>query len=145
MHRRLNARADECQRFGGRLARLGLVVCSALTTMLLLWLVTPCSTHAGEMKIEKTSDAIAIRDGERTLLEYQQTPNPYKVYVRTFATPNGLQILRDSPHDHVHHHALMYAIGADGVDFWGENPAAQPGKQIPGSTEARVDALQIPS
>ncbi len=139
MHLNLNTRVDQRHRIHGRLARLSLAVCPALAAMVLGWLAAPGNVEAGEMKIEKASDTITIRDGERTLLEYQQTPNPYKVYVRAFATPGGLQILRDSPHDHVHHHAMMYAIGADGVDFWIENPAAHPGKQIPRSTEARID------
>jgi len=74
---------------------------------------------------------ITITKGDRPLLKYQFTPSPYKVYVKQWYTPNGRQVLRDSPHDHVHHHALMYAIGADGVDFWGENPSAKPGSQLP--------------
>ena len=33
----------------------------------------------------------------------------------------------------------MYAIGADGVDFWGENPNAKPGSQVPrGAAEIEV-------
>jgi predicted neuraminidase len=95
-------------------------------------------SRADELRIEQTADVIAVRDDHGVLLEYRQTPNPYKVYVSSLTTPNGAQILRDSPHDHVHHHALMYAIGADGVDFWSEDPAAQPGKQLPRSTAARV-------
>jgi hypothetical protein len=38
--------------------------------------------------------------------------------------------LRDSPHDHVHHRALMYAVGLDEVDFWSEVPEAEYGKQV---------------
>ena len=56
-------------------------------------------------------------------------PHPYKLYVSELFTPSGIQVLRDSPHDHVHHRALMYAIGIDGVDFWSEFPDQQPAKQ----------------
>ncbi len=34
----------------------------------------------------------------------------------------------------------MYAIGANGVDFWGEAPASKPGTQKPRSTAATVEA-----
>jgi hypothetical protein len=74
---------------------------------------------------------ITIAKSDRPLLKYQYTPAPYKVYVKEWFTPGGRQVLRDSPHDHVHHHALMYAIGADGVDFWVENPNGKPGSQLP--------------
>ncbi|MCL2710657.1 MAG: PmoA family protein, partial [Planctomycetaceae bacterium] len=49
-------------------------------------------------------------------------------------TPSGKNILRDAPWDHLHHHALMYAIRVDGHNFWEEgDPRA--GKQImPGSS-----------
>ncbi len=136
MHGDLNSHSG--QRFNQRTTHLSLSVCSALVVTMIGFLVDPVRVEASEMRIEKTPDVVAIEDGERTLLEYQQTPNPYKVYVRALTTPSGVQILRDSPHDHVHHHALMYAIGADGVDFWSENPAAKPGKQIPRDTEARI-------
>ena len=46
----------------------------------------------------------------------------FKPYVKELFTPGGVQILRDSPFDHKHHHALMFAITADGVNFWEETP-----------------------
>jgi hypothetical protein len=94
---------------------------------------------AAELELEKDSDTITVKADDRTVLQYQQAPNPYKVYICSLTTPSGLQVLRDSPHDHVHHHAMMYAIGADAVDFWAENPATKPGKQVPRKTETSVD------
>jgi hypothetical protein len=44
----------------------------------------------------------------------------HKSYVEELRSPAGVQILRDSPDDHRHHHALMFALAADGVDFWSE-------------------------
>jgi hypothetical protein len=32
-----------------------------------------------------------------------------------------MNILRDAPADHLHHHGLMFAIGVDEVDFWAED------------------------
>ena len=43
-----------------------------------------------------------------------------KPYFDVFATLEGRNILRDAPADHVHHHALMFAIKIDDVNFWEE-------------------------
>jgi hypothetical protein len=77
------------------------------------------------------------------VLLYQRTLAPFKVYVKELYTPGGRQVLLDSPRDHVHHHALMYAIGAGDVDFWGEVPRNKPGKQNPrdkGTVKVMADA-----
>jgi hypothetical protein len=94
---------------------------------------TPPVVAAG-LSIADQDGVTTIRQGDRLLLEYQSKPHPYKAYVSRFFTPKGVQILRDSPHDHVHHRALMYAIGIDGVDFWGEFADAKPGTQNVRST-----------
>jgi len=86
---------------------------------------------AAELSVRKAKDTIAVARGTQPVLDYQATPKTFKTYVSTLYTPAGVQILRDSPHDHVHHHALMFAIAAGGIDFWGENPRAKPGKQVP--------------
>jgi len=61
-----------------------------------------------------------VRHGQ-TLLEYRYTDVPKKPYVKRWVTAAGIDVLRDAPHDHLHHHALMFAVGVDGVDFWSEN------------------------
>jgi len=86
-----------------------------------------------EMRCTKDTDTISIKVGEQTLLTYRSTPGPLKVYVKELYTPGGLQVLLDSPHDHIHHHALMYAIGAGGVDFWIDAPKNKAGSQVPRS------------
>ena len=45
---------------------------------------------------------------------------PFKPYMRRLHTPSGLNILRDAPKDHPHHHALMLAMKVNGVNFWEE-------------------------
>jgi len=55
--------------------------------------------------------------------------NTFKPCVDVLCTPSGRNILRDSPWDHIHHHALMFAVGVNGVDFWGEFDDTR-GKQI---------------
>ena len=81
------------------------------------------------LQIVELPDGAAVRAAGRTLLEYRSAPSPLKPYVRELYTPGGVQILRDSPFDHKHHHGLMFALGVNGVDFWGE--AAGAGSQKP--------------
>jgi len=97
----------------------------------LLSIILPRTVLAADLQTVGDKDTVTIKDGDRVSLVYRGTPGPFKVYVKEFYTPGGLQVLRDSPHDHVHHHALMYAIGAEETDFWGEAPQHKPGKQIP--------------
>jgi len=62
--------------------------------------------------------------------------NPFKPCVDVLCTPSGRNILRDSPWDHLHHHALMFAVGVNDVDFWGEFDDTR-GKQIVANTFKR--------
>jgi len=63
----------------------------------------------------------------RNMAEYQFQPVPFKPYIKRLCTPSGLNLLRDNVPDHPHHHGLMFALGVDGIDFWGETPGC--GKQ----------------
>ena len=99
---------------------------------------------AAELTVQKAKDSIAVARGTQPVLDYQATPKTFKTYVRTLYTPAGVQVLRDSPHDHIHHHALMFAIGAQGIDFWGESPNIKPGKQVPrGEPVAKATARGV--
>jgi len=84
----------------------------------------------------KDKNLLTVSRPKRTVLVYQSAPNKFKTYVKELYTPAGVQILLDSPHDHVHHHALMYAIKAEKTDFWTEG-GKQSGTQRPrnGETE----------
>jgi hypothetical protein len=87
----------------------------------------------------KESDAIAFARKDKTtvsaargnqpLFRYRHADVPMKPYVDQLFSPAGVQVLRDSPHDHKHHHALMFALAADGVDFWAELPECGTQKQ----------------
>lgn len=79
-----------------------------------------------EVTVQKGSVAIAA--GERPILRYQYAGVPFKPYAAEFYTPAGINVLRDAPHDHLHHHALMFAISTEDIDFWAETPEC--GKQI---------------
>jgi hypothetical protein len=107
--------------------------------------LTPFAPVGAEtLRSDVSAQTIGVRLDDRELLRYQHAPNPFKPYVQALSTPQGRQILRDAPHDHLHHHALMFAIGAGGVNFWEEGPQA--GKQIPvGEPEVTVESEGRPS
>ncbi|MBU4459661.1 MAG: PmoA family protein [Verrucomicrobia bacterium] len=71
---------------------------------------------------------VPVADG---VLVYEPGPAPFKGYVKELRTPGGVQVLLDSPADHIHHHGLMLALGVDGVDFWTEAPPEKMGRQVP--------------
>jgi len=56
-------------------------------------------------------------------------PGTFKPYVIKLNTPEGINILRDVPIDHLHHHALMFAIKVDDVNFWEEYNPVDYGRQ----------------
>ena len=70
------------------------------------------------------------------LLVYAFATNQFKPYVRELHAFNGVNILRDAPADHLHHHGLMYAIKVNGTNFWEESPSA--GHEIPGRDVLRT-------
>ena len=103
-----------------------------LAGMLTVLVCIASSVHADGIAVEEDQHGeTAVTNDGRLLLKLRTQPSPMKLYVSQLFTPQGTQVLRDSPHDHVHHHALMYAIGIDGADFWSEVPAQDYGKQVP--------------
>jgi hypothetical protein len=81
------------------------------------------------LQVAEGPASATVRFGGRPVLEYRTTASPMKPYVRELFTPGGVQILRDSPADHKHHHGLMFALAVDGVTFWEE--AAGDGSEKP--------------
>ncbi len=88
---------------------------------------------------------IRFQSGERPLFAYHKLDRKheefseleYKSYVSQLETPEGRNVLRDAPSDHLHHHALMFAITADGTDFWTEASKEANGVQI--GTDFEID------
>lgn len=79
-------------------------------------------------------------EAQQSLQYFELSPDdkPFKPYVAKLYTPKGIQILRDAPPDHLHHHALMFAIGVDGVSYWEET--SKGGRQvIKENTTANLD------
>ena len=73
-----------------------------------------------------------VKLGERPVMEYYHVPNPAKPYAAQLFSPAGVNVLRDSPADHKHHHGLMFAVAVDGVDFWSEDPDCGQQKHVGG-------------
>jgi hypothetical protein len=80
------------------------------------------------IRIKRDASTVSIVADDRPILHYRYGDAPFKPYVKELFTPAGVQILRDSPHDHVHHRGLMFGIFVNGVDFWSERDVC--GKQI---------------
>jgi hypothetical protein len=58
----------------------------------------------------------------KTVMVYSFDPQRFKPFVKALNTLDGYGVLRDSPSDHLHHHAIMYGITVNGVNFWEETP-----------------------
>lgn len=71
---------------------------------------------------------LAISSHGQTQLLYRFRSVPAKPYIKSLSSPNGVNVLRDAPHDHLHHHGLMFAFSVEGVDYWSENESS--GHQI---------------
>ncbi len=104
----------------------------------------PAAESAAAAASSGSSAAIAVhQDGtsmlvtrdDRTLMEYRLAASPAKPYVARLYTPGGVNVIRDQVPDHKHHHGLMFAIAADGVNFWEETPGC--GSEMP-QGESRV-------
>lgn len=79
-------------------------------------------------ELASTEQGLAVTDGDQTLLRYRDRAVPRKPYVEKLHTPAGVNILRDAPSDHLHHHGLMFAVNVNDVEFWTEPETA--GQQV---------------
>ena len=106
-----------------------------LVTLLVL-MFCPVISSSALAEDEQVESNIAVGNSnikisstdKRPVLLYCYKKVPFKPYLRELYTPNGVNILRDAPHDHLHHHALMFAVKVDGANFWEE--AVAPGRQV---------------
>lgn len=102
----------------------------ACLSPLILLVFAPFCVQADDLKTDSRDGVIKIQRNGKPWLQYFSDPHPSRGYISHWYSPAGVQILRDSPHDHVHHHALMYAVAIDGVDFWSEEPQKDYGQQM---------------
>jgi hypothetical protein len=74
------------------------------------------------LSLEGTQEPTAwtiLYKGQKVMV-YSFAPQKFKPYVKELCTLKGDNILRDAPHDHLHHHGLMYAIKVNEINFWEE-------------------------
>jgi len=83
----------------------------------------PCSSR-GDVTVEDSSQPTSwtLKQDGKPVMVYSFSPQAFKPYVKELYTTSGKNVLRDAPHDHLHHHALMYGIKVNGVNFWEEVP-----------------------
>jgi hypothetical protein len=98
-------------------------ICAAFAVILvcgakLTFASDPLPTPSIEATQEPTAWTILFK-GQKVML-YSFDPHKFKSYVKELYTLTGDNVLRDAPHDHLHHHGLMYAIKVNGINFWEE-------------------------
>ena len=93
-----------------------------VTAMLMAPTNSWAAPAAGGLRVEQTQgpNSWKVSYAGKTVLVYAFDPHKFKPYVQELHTLQGENILRDAPHDHLHHHALMYGIKVNGVNFWEE-------------------------
>ena len=75
---------------------------------------------SGQREIIYDDQLVTVKNGDRLLLEYRFKDVSHKPYVSQLTSPQGVNIVRDAPADHLHHHGLMFAWRVNGVNFWEE-------------------------
>ena len=103
-----------------------------------LLVVRGAPATAGQLRISGDETTASIFDGDKLLLRCHFADSPMKPCVDQLFTPAGVQILRNSPPDHQHHHALMFALTVDKVNFWEENTPKCGKEQLMGYTVIEV-------
>ncbi|MBK8975622.1 MAG: PmoA family protein [Planctomycetes bacterium] len=101
------------------------------------------ATQDGTIRIAADGDVVRVLDGERPLLAYRASGHAWKAFAERLCTPAGTDVLQVAPADHVHHRGLIFALGADDHDYWGEHYVEAPGRQRGGPLEhleARADS-----
>ncbi len=88
------------------------------------------------LQVTVDANSVWIQAGRSPVLQYRYGDVTFKPYVKELFTPVGLNLLLDSPSDHVHHRGLMFAVGVDGVNFWEETPTS-------GRQSQRGDATSV--
>jgi hypothetical protein len=104
--------------------------------------VLPNRIVGKHLVIARDQQSVSVTQGDRLLFQYRYGGVSHKPYVARLASPSGVNVLRDAPADHLHHHGLMFAWHVGGVNFWEERPDS--GRQIHDSwSELRVTNLRI--
>ena len=116
-----------------------LMVVGTIIAVLTMGLQSWAGNAGGTFQVSRNETTVRINAGERPVFEYRYADVPFKPYCSQIYSPDGVAVLRDNVIDHKHHHGLMFALSADGVDFWSELPAN--GKQVQSRILTTPDGL----
>lgn len=83
---------------------------------------------AESVNLSMTDEFLSFFSGPRKIADYRYAKVPFKPYIKRFFTPSGLQVLEDAPHDHLHHHGIMFAVAVNDKNYWEE--IEKSGRQI---------------
>jgi Family of unknown function (DUF6807) len=78
------------------------------------------------LDLERTTSQIVVKIRGKPTVIYQLAGG-WKPYIKEFRDGSGINVIRDGPPDHRHHHGIMLAMRIDGVNFWEEQE--QSGRQ----------------
>ena len=114
--------------------------CLGTLACLFAYLAVASSLSAAVDIVEGKTTLTASAGGRPLLLYRKASPTAMKPYIQELYTPGGVQVLRDSVPDHKHHHGMMFAVAADGVNFWEEGGAGSCplGNSVPAEPPART-------
>ncbi len=114
-----------------------LLCCMAVFAVSLVAATVCSADNSGEsndkrssVDVEQNDKTLLVSVDGRPALEYLFGGVEFKPCVSRWHTPEGINILRNSPHDHLHHHAMMFAVAVDGVNFWEEHPKEKAGREV---------------
>ena len=100
------------------------VVCAIVLGLMALSVMSVAAPAGEPSRLTVEDDRVSMGLGDTILAQYRFSDVAFKPYLETLFTPGGVNVLLDSPPDHVHHHALMFALAVDGVNCWEETPTA---------------------
>lgn len=104
---------------GGYLKKITETLHPGLSAFVAVVLVSG-SVSGRQLGIRSDREQVTVTADERPVLVYRFADVPAKPYVQELHTPGGINLLRDAPKDHRHHHGLMLGMSVDGVSFWHE-------------------------
>ena len=84
-------------------------------------------------RISQDGKGVVVLEEGKEVLRYLFVGKAAKPYIEKLLTPSGINVLVDSPADHVHHHGIMYAMDVNGVTFW--NEAVKCGRELQKHTD----------
>lgn len=80
------------------------------------------------MRLLVTPESVRV-EGPRGLAGLYRLDDPFKPHFHPLCTPDGHVLTARSPHDHLHHKGLMYALRTRDLNFW-EEVETLPGERV---------------